>query len=102
MILIPANIHSATLAALLSLLGFFSYCLFADSFGHGQSIGKRIIGIAVVDEKSGKPCTLGKSFGRNISLLLLGVIDVVLIFGKERKRLGDLLVRTKVVNAVPK
>lgn len=102
LILIPANIQPETLAALLSLLAFFSYCLFADSFGYGQSIGKRIIGIAVVDEKSGKPCTLGKSFVRNISLLLLGVLDVVLIFGKERKRLGDMLARTKVVNAVSK
>lgn len=100
LILVPAHAHPDSLSVLLSVLVFFSYILFADALGNGQSLGKRFIGIAVVDEKSGKSCTMGKSFARNISLYLLGVIDVMLIFGKKRQRIGDRLARTKVVNAV--
>src|SRR5438045_5164629 len=35
------------------------YYLFADGFPGGQSLGKRFIGMYVIDETSGKPCTFG-------------------------------------------
>ena len=33
------------------------YYLFADGFPGGQSLGKKWIGMYVIDEKSGEPCT---------------------------------------------
>jgi hypothetical protein len=42
------------------------------------------MGTAVVDAATGAPCTYGQSFGRNILLSILGVIDWVFIFGGRR------------------
>jgi uncharacterized RDD family membrane protein YckC len=49
------------------------YFYFADAF-RGQSLGKRISRIMVIDSISGKPCDFGQSFSRSF-LLKLGVID---------------------------
>jgi uncharacterized RDD family membrane protein YckC len=63
----------------------------------GQSYGKRIMKIAVVNASSGQPCTFLSSFVRNLLLFLLGIIDWVFIFGKKRQRLDDMLANTMVV-----
>lgn len=107
LILIPASGAASTplsefseisaLTILLSFSGFVAYILFADSFSKGQSLGKRLIHISVIDEKTGKPCSVIKSFVRNLSLICLGFIDWLLIFGRDRQRLGDMLARTKVI-----
>jgi uncharacterized RDD family membrane protein YckC len=73
------------------------YILCADGLEGGQSYGKRIMGICVVDAKSGRPCTFIKSFLRNISLAFLGLIDWAFIFSEKRQRLGDMLAGTIVV-----
>jgi uncharacterized RDD family membrane protein YckC len=74
-----------------------AYLLFCDGFGNGQSIGKRALNIAVIDRRTGKPCTFGQSFLRNLLLMFLGVIDWVCIFGRMRQRLGDMAAKTIVV-----
>jgi uncharacterized RDD family membrane protein YckC len=74
------------------------YILFADGFEGGQSYGKRVAHTAVIDATTGKPCTFGQSFLRNLLLGLLGIIDWVFIFGKKRQRLGDKAANTIVVN----
>jgi uncharacterized RDD family membrane protein YckC len=73
------------------------YVLFADGLPGGQSLGKRINNTAVVDARTGEPCTFGQSFVRNAILTILGVIDWVFIFGKKRQRLGDKAAHTIVV-----
>ena len=73
------------------------YYLFADGFPGGQSLGKRWIGMYVIDERSGEPCTFGDSFIRNIFLAALGPIDWVFIFGEKHQRLGDKAAGTIVV-----
>jgi uncharacterized RDD family membrane protein YckC len=73
------------------------YILFADGFEGGQSYGKRVAHTAVIDATTGKPCTFGQSFLRNLLLGLLGIIDWVFIFGKKRQRLGDKAANTIVV-----
>jgi uncharacterized RDD family membrane protein YckC len=78
------------------LLGII-YVLFSDGLSGGQSYGKRIMKIAVIDAKSSQPCTFLKSFVRNLLLILLGIIDWVFIFGKKRQRLGDMAANTMVV-----
>jgi uncharacterized RDD family membrane protein YckC len=76
------------------------YILFADGFEGGQSYGKRVAHTAVIDATTGKPCTFGQSFLRNLLLTLLGIIDWVFIFGKKRQRLGDKAANTIVVTTV--
>jgi uncharacterized RDD family membrane protein YckC len=72
------------------------YMLIRDSLPGGQSYGKRAVETAVVDIKSGEPCTIGKSIIRN-AMRLLGIIDIVFIGGQERRRLGDFAAGTLVV-----
>lgn len=80
-----------------SILLALMYGLFKDGFS-GQSVGKRVLGIRAVECASGEPCSLPRSFLRNMTGGL-GVIDVVFIFGEGRRRLGDILADTCVVRA---
>lgn len=75
------------------------YILLSDGFENGQSYGKRAMKIAVIDQRTGQPCTFGKSFLRNLTLELLGPIDWLFIFTDKRQRLGDMLAGTIVVEA---
>jgi uncharacterized RDD family membrane protein YckC len=95
---------SETLGQVTFVCGVFFalfYILFADGFRNGQSYGKRIMKTAVIDATTGKPCTFGQSFVRNLLLLILGVIDWVFIFGERRQRLGDKAANTLVIKTVP-
>ena len=75
------------------------YFLFADGLPKGKSIGKRLLRIAVIDERTKQPISYFQSLGRNITLPIIGLIDWVLILGKKRQRLGDLLAKTIVIKA---
>jgi len=72
------------------------YYLFADGLPGGQSLGKKWIGMYVIDEKSGEPCTWGDSLVRNL-FGALGLIDWLFIFGEKHQRLGDKVAGTIVV-----
>jgi len=85
------------IVALFGLLFAIFYILCADELEGGQSYGKRVMGIYVIDSTSGKPCTFIKSFVRNIPLAFLGIIDWIFIFSEKRQRLGDMLANTIVV-----
>lgn len=76
---------------------FFNYFL-ADGMTGGQSFAKRWLGIHVLVENTGQPCSYWLSFLRNLPLWLLGPIDWVFIFGDKHQRLGDKLAGTIVVN----
>lgn len=73
------------------------YFIFSDSLPNGQSVGKKICKIAVVDYDKRLPIGMLKSFIRNIVLLLAGVVDLFFIFSKERRRLGDRAAGTIVI-----
>jgi uncharacterized RDD family membrane protein YckC len=73
------------------------YFLFSDALPKGQSIGKKILKISVVDFNSRIPSGLFQSFIRNVVLLFLGFIDVFFIFSSNRRRLGDLAAGTIVI-----
>lgn len=84
----------------LGIAGLFlavAYLLLADGLPGGQSLGKRVLGIAVIDQRTNRPCTYGESFVRNLPLTLLGIIDWAFIFGRKRQRLGDMMASTVVV-----
>lgn len=80
----------------LALLGFFLYVFLCDGLPGGQSVGKRFTRTAVVHVTTEEPCRYWQSLVRNFAMML-GVIDAVFILGKQRRRLGDYLGRTKVV-----
>ncbi|NMG09748.1 RDD family protein [Brasilonema sp. UFV-L1] len=73
------------------------YLLFSDAIKGGQSFGKQVMQISVVDATSKRPCTLIKSLIRNLPLAFLGIIDWVFIFSRTRQRLGDRLANTIVI-----
>jgi uncharacterized RDD family membrane protein YckC len=75
------------------------YYLLADGLPGGQSFGKRWLGMRVISEESGAPCTFGQSLVRNFLLALLGPIDWVFIFGERHQRLGDKAAGTIVILA---
>jgi uncharacterized RDD family membrane protein YckC len=75
---------------------WFAYLMFCDGLPGGQSLGKRFCKISVVHLQSEKPCTYLQSFGRNITLIF-GVFDAMFIAGKSKRRLGDYVGRTKVI-----
>jgi uncharacterized RDD family membrane protein YckC len=75
----------------------FLYPLFMDSLPNGQSLGKIFFNIAVINEKTGKYCRINESFFRNLTLIG-GICDWLFIFGKRRKRLGDFVAGTIVIN----
>ena len=77
----------------------FFYLILADGLHEGQSFAKQWLGMRVVDAHTGKPCTFGQSFVRNILLSILGPIDWIFIFGERHQRLGDKLAGTIVVMA---
>ena len=86
---------------LIALLLGIGYLFLADAQPGGQSFGKRMLDIAVVDERTGLPCTAWQSFVRNLLLSVLGFVDWVFIFGERRQRLGDIAAGTIVVRTAP-
>jgi uncharacterized RDD family membrane protein YckC len=97
----PKDRTLLTTMLIIVLLLVVSYLLLADALPRGQSIGKRIMKLAVVDAATGHPCTLWQSFVRNIFFLVFGVIDLVFIFEKSRQRLGDRGANTLVITLPP-
>jgi uncharacterized RDD family membrane protein YckC len=79
-----------------AMVMFALYLLFADGMGEGQSFGKKVMNIAVVDQKTGEPCSYRSSLLRN-AVRLFGVLDWGFIFGRQRQRLGDKAAGTLVV-----
>ena len=89
------------LALPLMLLGAawsFFYLFLGDGLHEGQSFAKQWLGMRVVDVATGKPCTFGKSFVRNICTML-GPFDWIFIFGEAHQRLGDKAAGTIVIVA---
>jgi uncharacterized RDD family membrane protein YckC len=75
------------------------YYLFSDALPNGQSLGKKLLGMSVIDERSYLNCNLYQSFMRNITTPFLNVLDWIFIFFGSRKRLGDMLASTIVIRS---
>ncbi len=80
----------------LMVVGWLLYILLCDGLPGGQSMGKRFTNTSVVHVDSELPCTYWQSCVRNVTMVL-GVMDAAFIAGKQRRRLGDLLAGTKVI-----
>ena len=93
------------IAAIVTIGWSLFYFLFRDGFGAGQSWGKKICGLMVVNLETNNPCDMGKSFLRNIVVWFLStagglsVIELIIMLVHERgHRLGDLLAKTQVID----
>ena len=87
---------------LLGCLAAFSYFLISE-WRWGKTIGKRLIGLAVVN-CHGHPISFGQSLGRNLIRLLEASVGppcfigvAFILFTKDSQRLGDLAAETYVV-----
>ena len=97
---------SGTVLAIL-LIGFFSiyfgYFIFFEHMMNGQTIGKRILGLRVIQE-NGEPANffqiLIRGFLRSsVDSLYIGIF--VILFSKKHKRLGDMAAGTIVISEKP-
>ena len=82
------------------------YFLLRDAIGQGQSIGKRIMNLQVLDEQSLSPCTKTQSLIRNGILIGMNVMyfmgmaieSIAILMTPEGRRLGDRASRTVVID----
>ncbi len=76
-----------------------AYLLVKDALVHGQSIGKYVVGLRVVDME-GQPCDFSKSGLRNLIFIvpvLSEIVEyIVMQRSSEARRLGDRMAGTKV------
>ena len=83
----------------------WGYHLFFEVRRQGQSLGKKLCGLRVVDER-GLPITFQQSFVRNIvrvldfAPLFYGVGALACLFDRHGRRLGDLVAGTLVVQEI--
>ena len=94
---------SGTVLAIL-LIGFFviymGYFIFLETIMNGQTIGKRILGLRVIQE-NGEPAgffqILIRGFLRSsVDMMYVGVF--IILFSKQHKRLGDMVAGTIVIS----
>jgi uncharacterized RDD family membrane protein YckC len=86
----------------LETVSWFIYVLFADALPNGQSLGKRLFRIRVVDAKTLEPCSPQQSCVRNAICTFLSIIELfILAFDERRRRCGDRVAGTLVVRAGP-
>jgi uncharacterized RDD family membrane protein YckC len=102
---IPSIILSS-ISARLGIIGYIvqlAYIFTKDTIPQleGQSIGKKVMKIQVIDEETGQRITgdYAKGVIRCISLIipLFGFVDALMVFSSERKRFGDKWAKTMVV-----
>lgn len=95
------------------------YISISDSLAGGQSVGKKIMGFAVISLEDGTPCSLKQSFIRNLPIIIplafaiippwgiifctiflppLMLLEVYLLFKLDSgHRLGDVMADTTVI-----
>jgi uncharacterized RDD family membrane protein YckC len=97
-VLVPLTGGLAVAVVPFAIAFSFLYLFLGDGLHQGQSFAKQWLGMRVVDAETGKPCTFGKSFVRNV-FTILGPLDWIWIFGERHQRLGDKVAGTIVVVA---
>jgi len=76
-------------------LGYF---LLGDALPNGQTVGKRLMKISVVGFPVNTRCSVLQAFLRNIPKAMFSVLDAIFVLFGFRRRLGDMLAMTMVIN----
>ena len=81
------------------------YYFIKDGLGNGQSWGKRVVGLMVVQITDDTPCTKLKSSLRGLITMFIGAVPlgsfvepIMVIATKDGRRLADLAAETKVIH----
>jgi uncharacterized RDD family membrane protein YckC len=94
---------------LMGLFGLFVFALINGKLlvNNGQTIGKRTLGIKIVDIDGNLPTVMQHLFKRYAMFLIPGqipvvggtisIINILFIFGKKKRCIHDLIANTKVV-----
>lgn len=93
------------LGGLLTLLPL-GFQFIKDSFGKGQSPGKKAMKLMVIDLDTNMPCNKQKSFLRNLVALLIGMVPfvgsliepIMVLATDDGRRLGDRAANTMVID----
>lgn len=84
------------------LVGFglmLLYWLLRDGMFNGRSLGKKVMGLKVVNTAGNRACSYKDSFLRNITLVIpiVGFIDIIIaLVDSEGLRMGDKIAKTQV------
>ena len=81
----------------------WAYFFLRDGISNG-SLGKRALGLAVIRVPNGQPCTYGRSFVRQLWMLVAPMImieSVIIFVNQDGRRLGDQLAGTQVILRAP-
>ena len=95
------GVQAGTRATLATLILFFAYYVISEAV-FGQTLGKRVVGLRVVDEK-GQQIGLGAAVIRNLLRIVDGLffylVGAVLVWTSSKgQRLGDRAAHTCVVH----
>lgn len=102
--LLMSSRHTDVLGGILMLLAFcwglyYGFC--KDGMRGGQSYGKRLNGLMVVNLTANQPCKKGESILRALSWCIPyigGLIEIVMILASDKgRRLGDRFAGTQVI-----
>jgi len=100
----PAHSTLETIVLLCSLLLGLIYRLLADGLLGGAALGKRLLGIYVVDAETRQPCSIGQAAIR-MGILVIPftyLIEPVVLACDGQQRWGDRVARTYVLRRHPK
>ncbi len=107
------SLYIYCLVMMLSYLWFIAYILLRDSFGKGQSFGKKVFGLKVIKLDNGLPCKSRDSIMRNLlgfgfiilnfilpffTIPLLLIEPMAILKSEKGQRIGDRWARTQVVD----
>lgn len=81
---------------ILGLLGFVLLPLIRDCILKNASVGKRIMGLRVVDVKTWQPPSLGKLILRNV-MFYFPAVEFILVLVNNGASVGDMISGTAVV-----
>ena len=91
----------STLAYVIYLVADFTYFTVLEGGPTGQTLGKRALGIRVIDFRAGGPIGYGRGFVRQIGKLLSGIVLVIgylwMLWDKEKQTWHDKIATTVVV-----
>lgn len=89
-----------SIGAILCLLPGLAYALLKDTLYDGRSIGKKMMGLQVINSQTLTPCKMMESVIRNVTLLIpiFSLVDAVMVFvDKDNLRFGDKWANTMVI-----
>jgi uncharacterized RDD family membrane protein YckC len=98
---LTAFIRTGSASLVMSFLISLGYFALFEGSGSGQTVGKRLLGIRVVDFETGMPIPYGRAFARNIGRWLSGLVFLLgylwMLWDRDGQTWHDKIASTTVV-----